>query len=472
MNTRLLLRLLAVAAIFAGCTVSSKDIESWKKTQKGPDKLTAVLLDERYTPAIRAEAAAALEEIGQWDNHDKAFEAIEPASRVKVVDALVPLLLQKIKEGNQPPSPPTATQVAAKDGLFVALKYAEGNSKQQIEQTLTQWCVEDFNNRFFAGRYSIEVVLLGIGAPASKGLIDTLKPDFIAYDKVTEILSKVGSPEDKEKAGKNLVEIAVSRSGKVEEALLVALGRMGGKDVREFLLATGADFDAPARVQRGALMSYLQFNLCNKEDLEALFKIADDIKQDYMARNLAYDAIVCVGDKTAIPRFFKLLHELGDDKDSFRGVGVDEIMKLGGPDAIPDVIREIAAEKDPWEKFENLRDFVMVRFTQDNEGKTLGPGDLKKVQENVRPFVTAKETIARAIAIFTLGIVGEPSDIALLKKLQTDGSKLNEWKSKEGEMIGEGGKIVRVEAMNFEKVGDVAKWAIAKIEKKSATEGK
>lgn len=453
-------------AFLWGCKVTSQDIETWKGTQKGPEKLTAVLLDKRYPPGLRAEAACALAEIGQWDKHDKALEAIEDASRSKIIDNLAPLLIEKIKEGNEPPSPPTATQVAAKDSLFVILQYADDNMKAQIEDTLVEWCVADFNHRFFSGRYSIEVTLMEVGERATDGLVNVLKPDFLAYDKVTEILVKVGSKNTNEKAGSRLVEIARSRNGKVEEALLVSLGRMGGKDVREFLLELSVSLNVPSRVQRGALMSYLQFKLCHKDDVEKLFKIAEDEAQDTIARNFAYDAVVCAGDKTQVPRLYKLLHETGAKKDNYRGVGVDEILKLGGPERISDIVREIAAEKDPWNKFENLRDFVMVRFTQNNDGKPLCEKDRAKVLEQIRPLVSSKEVLARAITIFTLGLIGEPSDINTIKKYLNDGGKLNEWKSKEGEIIGAGGKIQRVEAMDFRKVGDVAKWAINSIKKK------
>jgi hypothetical protein len=457
----------AVIFLFAACNVTSQDIESWKSTQKGPDKLAAVLLDDRYTPSLRAEAAKALAEIGQWDKYDKAIEAVDAEPRKAVIEELVPMLIEAIQSGNAPPSPPTAEQVAAKDGLFTTLKYAEGDVKSQVDRTLVEWCVADFNHRFFAGRYSIEVVLEGVGEAAGDQLAEALKPDFLAYDKVTEILTKIGSKESREKAGKNLVAIAKTREGKVEEALLVALGRMGGPDVREFLLDLGANLKIPARVQRGALMSYLQFNLCHKDDLDRLLAIAEDDKQDYMSRNFAYDAIVCTGEKSKVPRLLKLLHEVGADKDNFQNVGVDEILKLEKPETIPDIVREITAEKDPWEKFENLRDFVMVRFTWDNEGKALGPEDSKVVLEKIRPLVSAKEAVARGIAIFTLGLMGDESDIALLKKYTGDGGKLGEWKSKEGEIIGAGGKIIQYEDMNFTRVGEVAKWAIGAIEKRS-----
>jgi hypothetical protein len=467
MKTRMILVfLIAIGMVFGGCTVTSSDIQKWKTTQKGPEKLAAVLLDDKYAPQLRAEAAWSLASIGEWDKYDKALKVIEPPGRGRVIDALVPVLVKAVEEGNAPPSPPTADQVAAKDALFVVMPMAEGAAKTRAEDVLVEWCVLDFNNRFFAGRYSVEVVLTEIGPRAADGLVATLKPGFLAYDKVTELLAKIGSKEAKEEAGKKLVAVARTREGRVEEALLVALGRMGGQEVRELLLELGANLKIPARVQRGGLMAYLQFKLCDKEDLGKLFAIAEDSKQDYMSRNFAYDAIVCAGDKTRVPRIYKLLHEVGKDKDRFRGVGVDEILKLGGPETIPAIVGEIGAEKDPWESFEDLRDFVMLRFTQDDDGKPLEDEGRKKVLEQIRPLVKSKETLSRAIAVFTLGLIGESSDAGMLKRCVSDGGKLKDWKAKEGEIMIGGGQILTMEAMDFAKVGDVATWAIQQIGKR------
>ena len=468
MKLKLMILLTIATAIAAwGCKVTSSDIEKWKKTQKGPDKLAAVLLDDRYSAQMRAEAAWALAEIGNWDKYDKALKAIDSSARGKVVEVLVPILTDGIREGNAPPSPPIASQVSAKDALFVVLPYTSGAEKTKADEALVEWCVSDFNGRFFAGRYSVEVMLLGIGEPAGTAVAGLLEPKFLAYDKVSEIIQKIGSEEARKLAGKNLVMVAQARpKGRVEEPLLVAMGRMGGKEAREYLLELGSSLKVPARVQRGAMMAYLQFDLCHKDDAEQLFKLAEDVDQDYMARNFAYDAIVCTKEKSFVPRIYKLLHEVGADKDKFRGVGVDEIMKLGGPEALPGVVEELASESDPWEEFENLRDFVMVRFTQDDKGKPL-EGDAKRVTlESLRTLVESKEAVARAIAIFTLGLIGEKSDLDLLKKAMSDGAKLKEWKSKEGEIIGAGGSIQKIDAMNFEKVRDVASWAAKEIEKR------
>ena len=52
-----------LASATAACSVTPANIEQWKTTQKGPDKLAAVLLDDKYTPEIRGRAAIALAEV-------------------------------------------------------------------------------------------------------------------------------------------------------------------------------------------------------------------------------------------------------------------------------------------------------------------------------------------------------------------------------------------------------------------------
>jgi len=476
---------LIVAALAACDSATPSNIEKWKGTQRGPEKLTAVLLDGKYDASLRAKAAAALAEIEQWDKFDKALRALDPASRAAVVDALVPLLVTTIKEGNPPPAPPTVAQVAAKDALYIAQDYAAPGARMQAEDALVEYCTGDFNGRFFAGRYSIEVVLTRIGPRAAVGLAGLLKPGFIAYDKVAEIVFRLTKDEAADAAetkklkaearavaAKNLLAIARERQGKVEEQLQVALGRMGGREVALFFLDMAVDAKAPAKVRIKAIMAYIQFKMCDRDDMDRLFKIAEDAGQDDGLRNQAYDAIACIKDKAVIPRIYALLHYQGRNKDMFRGVGVDEVLKIGGPEAIEGILAEIAAEKDPWTSFEDLRDFVFVRATQDETGKALEGEARGKLLEKVRALLASKDAFTRASAAFILGLVGEKEDAGRLGAIAKDPGKLKEWKSKEGEFWGPGGKKQTVQAMSFETVGSVAAWAVKEIGKREGAPAK
>lgn len=455
-----LVGVLVLVVVTCGCNVTPEDLEKWKTTQKGPDKLGAVLLDDRYDAEIRARAAVALADVGefaQWDMLEKAFKVIEEPQRTQIIDAMVPHVETMMREGTKPPSPPLKSQVSAKDLAHLVLPYSTGASKTRIEDLLIEWCVADFNQRFYIGRKSIDIIIEDVGQRASESLIDLLGPESEVYDKVTEYLDKMASEEIQNKAGARLIERARKRmenyNGKIDQSLLVSLGRMGGPEVRAFLLEHANKLDLPPQTYRGCMMAYLQFEMWHADDIDQLYEIAESGDQDYSVRNWAYDAIVAVGDKSQKERIAKLLHATGTDKDRFRGVGVDELLKLLGIEGIPYIVEEMTLEEDPWKDWLDLRDYGPVRLVQDRGGKLLKGADRKKALEQLRPFLEHKEPFARGVAAYAMGLVGEESDIEALEALKNDKGKLENWKFTQGEEVVE----------NFPTVGSVAKWAVDKI---------
>ena len=454
---------IALFILATGCSVKAEDLEKWKTTQKGPDKLAAVLLDDKYDADLRAQAAVALADVGefaQWEVLEKAFKVIGEPQRTQIIEAMVPYLEKMVSEGTEPPSPPLQSQVSGKDLAHLVFPYSTGESKSKIEDLLIAWCVADFNQRFFIGRKSIDIIIMDVGEKASGPMVELLGPDSEVYDKVTEYLDKMAPEETQHEAGTKLIERARQRmknyDGKIDQSLLVSLGRMGGPDVRAFLLENAGKTDLPQQTSRGSMMAYLQFELWHADDVETLFAIAESTDMDYSVRNWSYDAIVAVGDKAHKERISKLLHttsEGGADKDRFRGVGVDELLKLLGTEGIPFIIEEVVAEEDPWDDWLDLRDYVPVRLVQGKDGKLLTGAERKKALEQLRPFLDHKEAMARGIAAYAIGLVGEPSDLEKLGSMKKDKGKLDDWKFMQGEEVVE----------NFPNVGSVAEWAVNKI---------
>ncbi|MBW2263506.1 MAG: hypothetical protein JRG91_16205, partial [Deltaproteobacteria bacterium] len=454
---------IALVILASGCSVKPEDLEKWKTTQKGPDKLTAVLLDDKYDADLRAVAAVALADIGefaQWDMLEKSFKVIEEPQRSQIIDAIVPSVEKMMTEGTEPPSPPLQSQVSGKDLAHLVYPYSQGESKSKIEDLLVAWCVADFNHRFFIGRKSIDIIIMDVGEKAAGPMVDLLGPDSEVYDKVTEYLDKIATEEIQHKAGATLIGRARQRmknyDGKIDQSLLVSLGRMGGPEVRAFLLENAGKTDLPSQTSRGSMMAYLQFEMWHKDDVETLFAIAESTDQDYSVRNWSYDAIVATGDKANKDRIARLLHttsEDGSDKDRFRGVGVDELLKLLGTEGIPFIIEEVIVEEDPWDDWLDLRDYVPVRLVQGKDGKLLTGTERKKALELLRPFLEHKESMARGMVAYAIGLVGEKSDLEKLESMKKDKAKLDDWKYTQGEEVVE----------HFPNVGSVAEWAVNKI---------
>src|SRR3954470_7678624 len=83
---------LACMLVISGCdSVSSERIQQWKSTQKGPGKLRDALKDSSLTPKLRAEAAAAMVDVGMSDDVDQVMASLPAAQRWEILKTLIPL---------------------------------------------------------------------------------------------------------------------------------------------------------------------------------------------------------------------------------------------------------------------------------------------------------------------------------------------------------------------------------------------
>src|SRR5689334_23237193 len=78
-RSTLAIALLVATAALAACTkVTSDNIQLWKTTQKGPERLNEALNDPGVAPRLRAESAAALVDIGHADEVDGVLARMAP----------------------------------------------------------------------------------------------------------------------------------------------------------------------------------------------------------------------------------------------------------------------------------------------------------------------------------------------------------------------------------------------------------
>ena len=131
----------------SGCRTDGDDIERWTNTTQGPKKLVAVLTHDKYPLELRVEAAMALvkmkprggRRVGILGTDDQiglvgALEALQPAEREKIVDAMVPLLEEEMKrpppkaQAGQPTPPDPSFPY--KDAAFALLTHSDGSLVQ------------------------------------------------------------------------------------------------------------------------------------------------------------------------------------------------------------------------------------------------------------------------------------------------------------------------------------------------------
>ena len=92
----------ALALVSGACNrPTSENIQLWKTTQKGPDRLHEALADHAVRPGLRAEAAAALVDIGRADEADTVIAQMPAGERAEICKTLIPACEVAMKD----PSP-------------------------------------------------------------------------------------------------------------------------------------------------------------------------------------------------------------------------------------------------------------------------------------------------------------------------------------------------------------------------------
>ena len=113
-----------IAAGTAGCAVSDSDVHRWETTENGPDKLYSIVTHEKYSWALREEAALSLirmrprngkrvgleELVVGYDTPQGrvqgALGVLSEEARRRIVNDLAPKLIEVMQQ----PPPPKPTE--------------------------------------------------------------------------------------------------------------------------------------------------------------------------------------------------------------------------------------------------------------------------------------------------------------------------------------------------------------------------
>src|SRR5512135_693247 len=181
---------LAAAAVVptSGCAVSESDVHRWEGTERGPEKLVAVLTHDKYSMQLRTEAALSLirmkpragKRIG-IDMLVPALASLDEDSRRKVVIGMTPELVKQIEQPPPQKKPDGTMEADAsipfKDAAFAMMSHepplvGDEKSKADLTASLIKWTNTDFEDRIENGAqaYGVEQMARFFGAPAVKGL--------------------------------------------------------------------------------------------------------------------------------------------------------------------------------------------------------------------------------------------------------------------------------------------------------------
>ena len=407
--TKATLRLMRSARIFvplllAACGVTPENIETWKGTQRGPDKLRAVIEDEGASPQLRGLAVVALVEIGMGPDAQGELAKASGASRSAIVHELVAPLATLLGNSVTTAGPTTETQRAAKDLLFVEREDAAPADRARIDELLLQWITVDLGARASLGGQSTPKILAAIGASAADKLVPLVRPgpDLALSAK---LIGELGNTAAQQKAVAQLV--ATARGGavgiaRVSDDTLGALGALGGDQATDFLLEVATRSETPSR--KVALYALAQGRPEPARALAGALTIAGDQAADKGVREAAFQLLEKLG-PPAVDGLLKLFRER-DSMVRFRAIHAAFL--AGGVASAGKVLAAVPEDRPV--PSADVDDFL-VR-------------DLVEMGDGVLPVLAvaakAGPALSRIAAIRAYGKRGKAKDAATLAPLLAD----------------------------------------------------
>src|SRR3954463_11207257 len=161
--------MLAVLVLGACNKPTSDNIQLWKTTEKGPQRLKDALADHGVAPRLRAEAAVALVDIGQADEVDTIVAKMPVEDRAELTKALAPMYEVAMWD----PAPERA--LTYRDALYSLRQYATPDDQKHIDGALLPAIEADLRaGKLRQGRHSLDKMLTAVGPDAGAMLARVL----------------------------------------------------------------------------------------------------------------------------------------------------------------------------------------------------------------------------------------------------------------------------------------------------------
>jgi hypothetical protein len=401
MRTLLALGLLGLAACDS---VSSEKIEQWKGTQKGPAKIEEALRNSGVGPRLRAEAAAALIDLGTGEKVDEAMAALPTNERWEILKSFVPIAVKTME------SAPLPKARDARDGLFSARPYAQPEEQKRIDVAILNSLEKDLKEGRFAGaRHSLDKMLTAIGTPSGPMLVRLLSDPRSPYKGLAELLVRVGDESARDRGGAVLVRRAAAEN-EIPNDMWIALGTLGGQSVTEFLtqkLLKGPPAEAALAAKALQQARYPSV-------LPLALKIAADPKANNLVRDEVFGVVEKIGGLAAQKGLVEII--ANDKKDLVRYRAYEAALEAGKVEAVLPALQAFS-EKLGFKK-EDVVDFLVKDITK--LGLPAKPAVLNAL--------SSRSALARITAVWALEAplanprqsLGAASDAAALLKLADD----------------------------------------------------
>jgi HEAT repeat protein len=396
---------LGLLAVVACDKVSSERIAQWKGTQKGPGKIEAALRSSSVEPRLRAEAAAALVDLGMPEKVDELMAALPAAERWEIIKSLIPLHVA-IMNG---PTVPKARD--ARDALFGVRQYAPPEEQRQIDAAVLASLEADLGaGRFTGGRHSLDKMLIAMGPAAGPMLVKLLGAPDAPYKGLAELLVKVGDEATRDKGGAALVRRAAAEK-QIPNDLWIAMGSLGGRTVADYLVEKVKHAAAAQAAQAAMALQQSRF----PSVLPLALKVAGDAKADKLLRDEMFGVVEKIGGPQAQKGLVAII--AGDRDELVRYRAFEAALAVGQAEAVLPALQAFAPNLAF--KRDDVVDFLVKDISK------LGPA----ARDAVLGALASPSPLARMAAVLALeaplpgdprASLGTAADVAALLKLKED----------------------------------------------------
>lgn len=338
-----------LALLLTGCAIETRDLEAFRATARGPEKLYALLADASRPSTLRAEAALQLLDLERRDVDGRtllfqALSQLDAPSRRAILPSFERGLFARMETpvGHAP----TPAAVRAKDVGVELMALLDASGRERLGHALLAWMGRDLSMRADVGSQRYEAIAASVGSVAARTSSESLTPKLSAKE-LTRLVSDIDKHADealRAQAAAKIVAIEQAyraqpnREHDLVGHALPALARfLDTEPAHARLLAIAADPSVSVG-QREQALRMLEARV-QREDVAALSTIALDGGATLAVRELALTRIGETRAKEALPTLLALAGERY--ARSLRQPAVELAIELGGERTLSALFRAL-----------------------------------------------------------------------------------------------------------------------------------
>jgi hypothetical protein len=387
----------------SGCRVDEGDVHRWESTQRGPEKLVAVVTHDKYAYPLRTEAALSLIRMrprsGRRIGTELLMNALtetSPEARQRIVDGMAPELEEQLQatapqKGTDNTPPPPDPTVPYKDAAFAMLQHepplvTSDASKAGLVAALTHWVQTDFETRLEnpAQQFGVEQMIRYLNSSCScsasvKELPSLITESSSKIDRICGLIADQGDDATKLAGSQALVALAKKLDGQawiekqtpiVQDAdnrsnqkvtpeqlrqqvvkfqdqeltkVFSSMKRVGGRPVVDYLIQFGSDPKNSSDRRKTALAALEgRLDKNNLADVDRIFSIAKDDATPDDVRDIAFQRLGELPKDQLVPKLYTLFQ---NKKWKVRWVAASNVLKSITPKQVPDFFNHLPASR-------------------------------------------------------------------------------------------------------------------------------